>query len=186
MCKLVQLTHLINWSVKIWKNVDIWKFDVPINWWVEIQDYSSLNDRIVIYTTDVFKVKIWKYCSIWNWVKIIASMSHNYEHLTTYRRRLKSDKFQNVGKSITIWNDVRIGWNAIIMKWVNIWTWAVIWAWAIVTKDIPAYAIAVWNPAKVIKYRFDDKTIKKLLESKRRNWDINKIKENYNLEFIHN
>ena len=79
---------------------------------------------------------------------------------------------------------MRIWKNAIILKWVCIWTWAIIWAWSIVSKDIPPYAIAVWNPAKVIKYRFDDKTIKKLLESERWNRDVEKIKKNYNLEFI--
>ena len=70
------------------------------------------------------------------------------------------------------------------MKWVTIWTWAVVWAWAVVTKDIPPYAIAVWNPAKVIKYRFSEETIEKLLKSEWRNRDIEKIKKNYNLEFI--
>ena len=36
---------------------------------------------------------------------------------------------------------------------------------SIVTKDIPPYSIAVGNPARVIKYRFDDETIRELLES---------------------
>jgi serine acetyltransferase len=53
-----------------------------------------------------------------------------------------------------------------------------------VTKDVPPYAIVVRNPAKVIKYRFDDITIKKLLTSEWRNRDKEKIKQNYNLEFI--
>ena len=50
------------------------------------------------------------------------------------------------------------------MSWVNVWQWAIIWAWAVVTKDVPPYAIVWWNPAKVIKYRFDDKKIKELLK----------------------
>ena len=87
-------------------------------------------------------------------------------------------------QNLYIWNDVWIGKNAMIIKWVTIWTWAVIWAWAIVTKDIPPYAIAVGNPAKVKKYRFDAETIQKLLESERWNRDIEKIKKNYNLKFI--
>lgn len=57
--------------------------------------------------------------------------------------------------------------NAIILKWVTTWTWAIIWAWTIITKDIPPYAVVVWNPDKIIKYRFDDVTIKKLLKSER-------------------
>jgi len=35
----------------------------------------------------------------------------------------------------------------------------VIAAYSIVTKSVPAYAIVWWNPAKVIKYRFNDDQI---------------------------
>jgi serine acetyltransferase len=56
----------------------------------------------------------------------------------------------------------------------------------VVTKDIPPYAIVCGNPARIIKYRFNKDIIKKLLESEWRNRDIEKIKENYNLEFINN
>lgn len=76
--------------------------------------------------------------------------------------------------------------NAIILKWVVVWTWSVIGAWSVVTKNVPPYAIVAWNPAKVIKYRFDNKTVKKLLESEWRNREIEKIKKNYNLEFLEN
>jgi virginiamycin A acetyltransferase len=42
----------------------------------------------------------------------------------------------------------------------------------------------VGNPAKVIKYRFDNKTIEKLLKSEWWNWKIETIRKNYNLESI--
>lgn len=37
---------------------------------------------------------------------------------------------------------------------------------AIVTKDLPPYAIAVGNPAKVLRYRFSNDIINRLLSSK--------------------
>ena len=185
-CKLVLLTHLIKWSVKIWKKVTTGTLDWLIPQWFEIWDYSYLNDRVVIYSTNEHKVKIGKFCSIANWACFIALTSHDVNCLTTnVNPDIRPSNNNRPWKSIKIWHDVRIWKNAIIMKWVTIWTWAVIWAWSIVTKNIPPYAIAVWNPAKVIKYRFDDKTIKKLLKSERRNWRIEKIKENYNLEFLY-
>lgn len=174
----------MNWSVKIWKYVNVWIRDDKIKWWFEVGDYTWLSSRNLVYSSDEFKVKIWKFCSIADGATFIAAMWHDYQNLTTYRWHLKPEEFKNVWASIEIWNDVWIWKNAIIMKWVKIWTWAVIWAWSVVTKDVPQYAIVAWNPAKVIKYRFDNKTIKKILESKRRNRDIQKIKENYNLEFI--
>jgi acetyltransferase-like isoleucine patch superfamily enzyme len=52
-----------------------------------------------------------------------------------------------------IGNDVWIGANCSILGGVTIGDGAIIGAGSVVTKDIPAYAIAVGNPAKVKKYR---------------------------------
>ena len=78
-------------------------------------------------------------------------------------------------------HDVWIGQSVTIMGGVKIGTGAVIGAKAVVAKDIPPYAIAVGNPVRVIKYRFDEETIRKFLAIKWWNWDIKKIEENYPL-----
>lgn len=65
---------------------------------------------------------------------------------------------------ITIGNDVWIGTRAMVKDGVNIGDGAIIAAGAIVTKDVPPYAIVGGVPAKIIKYRFDEQTIKDLLE----------------------
>lgn len=62
-------------------------------------------------------------------------------------------------KIITIGNDVYIGANVTILDGVTIGDGAVIGAGAVVSKDIPAYAIAVGCPVKIIKYRFNDDQI---------------------------
>ena len=68
--------------------------------------------------------------------------------------------------SVIIGNDVWIGVNVNILEGVTIGDGAVIAAGATVTKDVPPYAIVGGVPAKIIRYRFDDETIKKLLEIK--------------------
>ena len=87
-------------------------------------------------------------------------------------------------KTINIGNDVFIGVNVTILDGVNIGDGAVIGAGAVVNKDIPPYAVAVGVPAKIAKYRFDEDTIKKLLEIKWWDFDNDKIKdvEKYFLE----
>ena len=186
-CKQLQLTHLINWTVKLWRQVRIGDLDHWIQEWLEIDDYSCLNERIRIYSNKKYKVKIWKFCSIANGVSFIAFIDHNLNCLTTsVIPEIRPKKYTSPWATIEVWNDVRIWKNAIILKWVKIWTWAVVWAGAVVTKDVPPYAVVVWAPAKIIKYRFDKEIIGKLLNSKWRNRDIKKIGDNYNLEFIRN
>jgi serine acetyltransferase len=62
------------------------------------------------------------------------------------------------------------------MGGVKIGIGAVIGSGAIVTKDIPDFAIAVGNPARVIKYRFDEKTIEALKNIAWWDWDYEQIK----------
>lgn len=64
-----------------------------------------------------------------------------------------------------IGNDVLIGTHAFIKGGITIGDGSVIGAYTIVTKDIEPYSIVVGNPGKVIRKRFDDETIKKMLIS---------------------
>jgi virginiamycin A acetyltransferase len=94
--------------------------------------------------------------------------------MTTYflRKNLekKHSKEDLVSKGpITIGHDVWIGTHCVILSGAEIGTGAVIAANSVVTGAIPPYAIAAGTPAKVIRYRFDEKTINELLES--RWWD---------------
>ena len=78
---------------------------------------------------------------------------------------------------VVIGNDVWIGYRAIILSGVTIGDGAVIAAGAVVTKDVPAYGIVGGNPAKLIKKRFDDETIPRLLKIAWWNWDDAKIEK---------
>lgn len=71
---------------------------------------------------------------------------------------------------ITIGNDVWIGAGAIILQGVAIGDGAVVGAGSVVTKDVPPYGIVAGNPARLLKYRFDEATIAEFLELKW--WDL--------------
>lgn len=63
-------------------------------------------------------------------------------------------------------NDVWIGFGATILNGVKISDGAVIAAGAVVTKDVPPYMIVGGNPAKVIRQRFSDSIVERLLKLK--------------------
>jgi acetyltransferase-like isoleucine patch superfamily enzyme len=59
----------------------------------------------------------------------------------------------HIKEDIVIGDDVWIGASVTILKGVSIGKGVVIGAGSVVVKDIPDYAVAVGNPAKIVKYR---------------------------------
>ncbi|MBP5724834.1 MAG: CatB-related O-acetyltransferase [Bacteroidales bacterium] len=80
-----------------------------------------------------------------------------------------------------IGNDCWIGENVFICGGVKIGDGAVVFAGAMVTKDVPPYAVVGGVPAKIIKYRFDESTIKFLLDFQWWNKDIQWLQANWKL-----
>lgn len=68
-----------------------------------------------------------------------------------------SEIYASEPRPIHIGNHVWIGMNATIMKGVTIGDNAIVGAGAIVTKDVPANAIVAGVPAKIIKYRTNER-----------------------------
>lgn len=76
-----------------------------------------------------------------------------------------------------IGNDVWIGGDCLIRGGVHIADGAVIGMGSVVTHDIGPYEIWAGNPAKLIRKRFDDQTVNRLLEIQWWTWDERKLTE---------
>jgi len=137
-------------------------------------------------------LKIGKFCSISSGVTILLNGEHRPDWVTTYPfsvifEKLSSFPYASTTKgNITIGNDVWIGMNVMILSGVTIGDGAVIGAGSIVTKNVEHYAIVAGNPAKLIRKRFDQDTINKLLEIKWWNWSASRIEENMPLLLSNN
>ena len=70
----------------------------------------------------------------------------------------------NLDEVIEIGDDVWIGHNALFLSGVKVGQGAIIGAGSVVRENVAPYAIVIGNPAKVIKYRFDDFIIDNLLK----------------------
>ncbi|WP_338405680.1 DapH/DapD/GlmU-related protein [Aeromonas hydrophila] len=87
----------------------------------------------------------------------------------------------------SIGNDCWIGNNVLILPGVTVGDGAIVAAGSVVTKSVPPYAIVGGNPAKVIKYRFNDIIIEKLQQIRWFDYNpsiLKKIKTENVAEFI--
>jgi virginiamycin A acetyltransferase len=145
-----------------------------------IGDFTYGKPIIKDYGSDL---KIGKFCSIAEGVKIILGGEHRTKWLSTYPFNVIYKEFSfieghpHTKGDVNIGNDVWIGTDAIILSGVCIGNGAVIAARSVVTKNVPDYAIVGGNPAKIIRMRFNKKQINILLKLKWWEKDIEDIKK---------
>jgi acetyltransferase-like isoleucine patch superfamily enzyme len=131
--------------------------------------------------TQIVNTRLGRYCSIAGESKI-GLANHPSVWFSTHPFPYNVTTVDSVGyytppfnydvkaKATIVGHDVWIGTRAMIIGGITIGTGAIIAAGAVVTKDVPPYAIVGGNPAKIIKYRFDEHLREALLNSKW--WEI--------------
>lgn len=163
---------------------------------IEVGDYTYYDDPAgverfeehVLYHFDFIgdRLIIGKYCSIAAETRFIMNGgNHPTTWLTTFPfpifghgwERAEPPAWPSRGDT-RVGNDVWIGYGATIMPGVTVGDGVIVATKAVVTRDVPPYAIVGGNPAQVIRYRFDERTIARLLEIRWWEWDRERITQN--------
>ncbi|WP_265454946.1 Vat family streptogramin A O-acetyltransferase [Aeromonas salmonicida] len=168
---------------------------------IEVGDYSYYDDpedsagfeRNVLYHFPFIgdKLIIGKFCAIARGVKFIMNgANHQSSGFSTYPFFIFGNGWESAAPApgtlpykgdTVIGNDVWIGYDALIMPGVKVGNGAIIAARSVVTGDVPDYAIVGGNPAKLIRYRFDDDTIAQLNALAWWDWPVEQISRNLQL-----
>jgi phosphonate metabolism protein (transferase hexapeptide repeat family) len=74
-------------------------------------------------------------------------------------------------------HDTWIGHGAVVMPGVSVGNGAVVGSLSVVTRDVPAYSIAVGSPARVIKLRFPEELSRRLERIAWWDWDHDTLRE---------
>ncbi|UEG52388.1 CatB-related O-acetyltransferase [Mucilaginibacter daejeonensis] len=169
-----------------------------------VGDYTYYDDTVdaynfeknVLYHFEFLgdKLIIGKFCAIASGAKFIMNGgNHELAPVSTFPFAIfghgweavhegadLTTKYPHKGDTV-IGNDVWIGHDAMFMPGVKVGNGAIIATRSVVTHDVPDYAIVGGNPAKVIRMRYDEDTISRLLKLRWWDWDAETITRNVKL-----
>ncbi|MVU77842.1 antibiotic acetyltransferase [Nocardia sp. ET3-3] len=150
---------------------------------------TAFESENVLYAFGPEKLIIGKYCAIATGTRfIMAGANHATSGVSTFPFTIFggtwAEETMDIITSIpskgdtVVGNDVWFGYNTLIMPGVRIGDGAIIATGAVVTADVPPYTIVGGNPAQVVKQRFSDADVARLLRAAWWNWPVELITEN--------
>jgi acetyltransferase-like isoleucine patch superfamily enzyme len=144
-----------------------------------IRDDKKIKPRLIVGN----------YCSVGYNPIFYLGGNHRYDWISTYpfQDKRMHNKFDSINDEIDgypstngdiiIGNDVWLGECVTVMSGITIGDGAVIGTNSTVTRNVEPYSIVGGNPARHIKYRFNQETIENLLEIQWWNFDEDRIND---------
>ena len=149
-------------------------FDPPDDWQARLAPY--------LFPHSTEKLIIGKFCQIADGVRFItASANHRYDGVSSYPFAVfdgfGSDRpsMQTKLSDTVIGHDVWLGNGAQILPGARLGSGVIVGASAVVSGHVPDYAIVAGNPARIVRMRFSDTDIARLLALAWWDWPIDRI-----------
>lgn len=126
-------------------------------------------------------IKVGRYAGIHYSAVVIPGGQHHLDWVSAVNTPIEDGEWVDVpggvysNGQVVIGNNVFIAYQAVINSGITIGDGAVVAARAMVVKDVEPYSIVGGNPAKHIRYRFDEPTREGLLRIQWWNWPVSKV-----------
>ncbi|MFE7562290.1 CatB-related O-acetyltransferase [Kitasatospora sp. NPDC057500] len=144
------------------------------------EDPTAFETRNVLYHYGPERLVIGRYCALGTGVRFIMNgANHRTDGPSTFPFPIMGGPWAahfdlltdlpNRGDTV-VGHDVWLGNGVTVMPGVRIGHGAIVATGSVVTTDIPPYAIAGGNPARVIRHRYDEEEIARLLAIAWWNW----------------
>jgi len=149
---------------------------------IKFGSYTYSSDSVNVLFHESASITIGKFCSIASGVTIYLGGNHRTDWISTFPFTEKFPEspyipdYATTKGDVVIGNDVWIGNNVTIMSGVTIGDGAAVGAMSVVGSDVAPYSIVCGNPARHKRFRFDEETVKMLLDLKWWDWDEEKIR----------
>ena len=158
---------------------------------IEVGDYTYYDDpddplffetKAVLYAFGPERLVIGRYCAIAARVRfLLPGANHNDIGPSTFPFGVFGPPWDDtmdlvMGASsrgdTVVGHDVWLGYQALVMPGVTIGPGAVVAAASVVTRDVPPYAVVAGNPAGVVRMRFDEQDVDRLLRAAWWDWPM--------------
>jgi virginiamycin A acetyltransferase len=164
---------------------------------IEVGDYTYYDDpgdptafeqNNVLYGYGPERLVIGRYCALAEGVRFIMSgANHPILGPSTFPFGIFGGSWEEKTIDLVysapsrgdtvVGNDVWLGYRTLVMPGVTIGDGAIVAAASVVTGDIPAYAIAGGNPARVLRMRYDEEDVARLLRAAWWDWPVELVTE---------